>query len=239
MPQAFLIIDHWVRRISRNLTVIFFPGLAALFMLDFNANIFRGEFGLAELTNFNTVVVYYVEKLDIAGQQTLLYSAVMGLLVYVVGYFLYSSSKFFAGPNRFQRLFQVGECEEAPRLALPAHALAYLHIKAEGLVPGSSEETCQVLVDAAMLPSRLPGLERRSALYRSMGYLFSLMAVLDLGLFLVSFDFNDIVIKSSLLICNLTFAFLFFKGQQENVQTWKEQLSAETLVAVARLQRPS
>ena len=239
MPHAFLIIDHWVRRIVGSLSVIFFPGLAALFLIDLNANIFRGEFGLSDLTNFNTVVVYYVEKLDIAGQQTLLYAAVMGLLVYLTGYFLYSSSKFFAGPQRFRRLFQVGDCDETPHLELPPSALAYLQAKPGDLLPGSGEETCQALVDAACLPSRLPSLERRTALYRSMGYLFSLMVLMDLGLFLVSFDFGDIIIKCSLVICNLTLAFLFFKGQQESAQTWKEQLSGETLVAIARLQRQS
>lgn len=237
MPHAFLIIDHWVRRISRNLTVIFFPGLAGLFLIDFNANIFRGEFGLSDLANFNTVVVYYVDKLDIAGQQTMLYTAVMGFLVYVMGYFLYSSSKFFTGPQRFRRLFQVGDIEETPQLELPPSALAYLKAQPGDLVPGAGEEACQALVDASCLPSRLPGMERRTSLYRSMGYLFSLMVLLDLGLFLVSFDFADIVVKCSLIICNLTLAFLFFKGQQESARTWKEQLSAETLVAVAKLSR--
>ncbi len=237
MPTAFLIIDHWLRRICFTISVILLPGIAGLFFVDLNTNVFRGEFGMTDFVNFNALVVYYVEKLDLAGQQAILYSVVMTLMVYVIGYFLHSSSKFFAGPRRFRSWFQVSDTDSAPDLEIPPSAQAFLQMKEGDIVAGAGEDACQALVCSAGINSQLPSLERRIGFYRAMGYLFSLMVLLDLCLFLISFDFLDITIKASMVIANLTFAFLFFKGQEESAKKWKEVLSAETLVAVAKLRK--
>jgi len=237
MPSAFQIIDHWLRRVCLSISIILLPGIAGLFFIDLNINVFRGEFGMTDFVNFNALVLYYVEKLDLVGQQAMLYGVVMTLLVYAFGYFLHSSSKFFAGPRRFRSWFQVGETDNAPELEMPPSATAYLQIKEGDVIAGAGEETCQTLVVSSGITSQLPTLERRVGFYRAMGYLFSLMVLLDLALFLVSFDFLDITIKVSMIIANLTFAFLFFKGQEESANKWKEVLSAETLVAVAKLRK--
>ncbi len=237
MPTAFQIIDHWFRRLCLSISIIILPGIAGVFFVDLNTNVFRGEFGMSDFANFNSLVAYYVERLDLSGQQALLYGVVMTLLVYAFGYFLHSSSKFFAGPRRFRSWFQVGETDNAPELELPPSAAAYLQMKEGDLINGAGEDTCQALVTASGINSQLPSLERRVGFYRAMGYLFSLMVLLDLCLFLVSFDFLDITIKASIVIANLTFAFLFFKGQEESANKWKEVLSAETIVAVAKLRK--
>jgi hypothetical protein len=237
MPSAFQIIDQWFRRLCNGLSLIFLPGIAGLFFVDLNTNVFRGEFGMTDFVNFNALVVYYVEKLNLADQQTMLYTTVMALMVYAFGYFLYSSSKFFAGPRRFRSWFKVSDTESEPHLELPPSALAFLQMKDGDLVTGAGEDACRTLVSTSGIASALPSLERRIGFYRSMGYLFSLMVLLDLCLFLVSFDFLDITIKGSIVMANLTFAFLFFKGQEECGHKWKETLSAETLVAVALLRK--
>ncbi len=237
MPTAFQIIDQWFRRLCNSLSLIFLPGIAGLFFIDLNTNVFRGEFGITDFVNFNALVVYYVEKLDLADQQTMLYTVVMALLVYAFGYFLHSSSKFFAGPRRFRSWFKVTDTDSAPHLELPPSALTFLQMKEGDLVAGAGEDACRTLVTSSGISSSLPSLERRIGFYRAMGYLFSLMVLLDLCLFLVSFDFLDIIIKASIVIANLTFAFLFFKGQEECGNKWKETLSAETLVAVALLRK--
>jgi hypothetical protein len=237
MPTAFQIIDQWFRRLCNSLSLVFLPGIAGLFFIDLNTNLFRGEFGITDFVNFNALVVYYVEKLDLSQQQTILYTVVMALLVYAFGYFLHSSSKFFAGPRRFRSWFKVADTESTPHLELPPSALIFLQVKEGDLIPGAGEDACRTLVISSGITSSLPSLERRIGFYRAMGYLFSLMVLLDLCLFLVSFDFLDIIIKASIVIANLTFAFLFFKGQEECGNKWKETLSAETLVAVALLRK--
>lgn len=237
MPTAFQIIDQWCRRLGNSISLVFLPGIAGLFFIDLNTNVFRGEFGMTDFVNFNALVVYYVEKLDLAGQQTILYIVVMALLVYIFGYFLHSSSKFFAGPRRFRSWFKVEDADNAPHLELPPSALTFLQLKEGDLVSGAGEDACRTLVTSSGISSALPSLERRIGFYRAMGYLFSLMVLLDLCLFLVSFDFLDITIKGSIVIANLTFAFLFFKGQEECGNKWKVTLSAETLVALALLRK--
>lgn len=237
MPTAFQIIDQWFRRLSSTLSLVLLPGIAGLFFVDLNTNVFRGEFGMTDFVNFNALVVYYVEKLDLAGQQAMLYSVVMILLVYIFGYFLHSSSKFFAGPRRFRSMFKVSDTDGVHHLEMPPSAISYLQLKEGDLVTGAGAEACQALVNSSGIASQLPSLDRRIGFYRAMGYLFSLMVLLDLCLFLVSFDFLDITIKASMVIANLTFAFLFFKGQEECANKWREALSAETLVAVSLLKK--
>jgi hypothetical protein len=239
MPSAFQFLDNWISRLFLTFSAIIFPGIAGIFLIDLNASIFQGEFGLTEITNFNTIVIYYVERLDLVGQQQMLYTVIMGLLVYILGYFLHSSSKFFASPKRFRQLFQVTAEDNAPHLEVPPSAQALLQVREGDLIAGAGVEVCQALVSSAGLLSRLPSLERKLSLYRSMGYLFSLMVIFDLAVFVVAFDFRDIIVKASVIIGNLTFAFLFFKGQEEVAHRWKETLAAETVVAAAHIRRKS
>ncbi|MBY0516374.1 MAG: hypothetical protein K2P81_05670 [Bacteriovoracaceae bacterium] len=229
------LLQSWVSSALISLGTIIFPGICALFLIDLNFNVFRGEFSFEDMINFNKMVEYYVAKLDVAGQETFLYIAVMAMIVYLLGYFLNSSSKFFTGTHKFHRLFQVGEYIESPTMTLPVTAKNFLNLQDDDLISGAEEELCQSLIASSDIPSKLGSFERRSGLYRCLGYLFCFMVLLDIGLFVVAFDFEDIVLKMCVTVFNIAFAFLFFKGHQENVSHWKEQLNAETLIAVKKL----
>lgn len=228
-------VDRWVRRACQELCQIIIPGIAALLLMDMNVNLFRGEFTMEDMANINTVILYYVDKLDLTGQQQVPYGLVFIFFVYFLGYFLHSSSKYFIGPQKFRGFLSVKGVEDIPHIPLPPSAENFLNAKPGDLQALTGEEVCQTLIETAGIPSRLATLENRSAMYRSFGYLFTLMMLLDLGLFAVAFDFDDVILKISVLIINVVFAFLFFKGQEESTQEWKEQLSAETLIAVNRM----
>ncbi len=229
--------DRWLKRLGQDFALYILPGLAALILLDLNFGLFRGEFSLEDVANFNTMILYYVDKLDLTGQQQMLYAIVTFFVVYFLGYFLHSSSKYFVGPRRFRLFLSVKEAEDELRLPLPAAAMSWLGGPAAGLPDNAGTETCRAIVDASGLPSHLQTLETRCGMYRNLGYLFSLMVLVDIGLFLVAFDFSDMLIKACTVILNLVMAFLFFKGQEESGKAWKELLIAETLVALQRLKK--
>lgn len=229
--------DMWLRRIIREMLLIFIPGLMALILIDVNFGIFRGEFSLTDLVNFNTLVVYYVDKLDLMGEQHIPYAAVFLMIIYILGYFLHSSSKYFVGPKRFRIFLNVKDAEDELHMPVPPAAAAFLNAK-DGNVPADAgAEVCQALIDTSGIPSQVSSYENRSGFYRSMGYLFSLLALLNICLFLVAFDFDATLLKVCIAIFNVVFAFLFFKGQEETSHRWKEQLSAETLVAIKQLSK--
>jgi hypothetical protein len=235
MRSSTRLAMDWLTGLTHNVGTIVVPGVCALFLFDLNFNIFRGEFSLEDITNFNTVVMYYVEKLDISGQQSTLYAVVMAILVYLTGFFLHASSKFFTGPHRFHSLFQVGEFINEPSLEMPGAAKNLLNLGPEAPTDGTS--ICMSIVEASSIPSKLPALERQCGFYRSMGYLFCLLLLVDIGLFVVAFDFTDLVLKICLVVMNIVFAFLFFKGQSDVIKHWKAQLQAETLVAIHQMKK--
>lgn len=221
-----------LRRIMKDLFLILIPGVAALIMLDINLGIFRGEFSIEDLVNFNTMIVYYVDKLDLTGSQQIPYGLVMFFVVYFVGYFLHSSSKYFVGPKRFRVFLSVKDAEDEISMVVPPTVKDYLQVQDGDLPVNAGAEACQALIDASGIPSQVSSFENRSGLYRSLGYMFCLMALIDLSMFLIEFDYSGVVIKLSVFLLNLVFSFLFFKGQEESSMRWKEQMSAEALVAV-------
>ena len=235
MSSFSLTFSTWMRRIIKEIVLIMIPGLAALLMLDINFSVFRGEFSIDDLVNFNTMVIYYVDKLDLTGQQQIPYNVVMFFVIYFLGYFLHSSSKYFVGPKRFRVFLSVKEAEDEITMSLPPSAKSFLKVQEGDLPEGAGAETCLALIDASGIPTQVSSFENRAGFYRSLGYLFFLLILIDLGLFVVAFDYSSIIMKISMFLMNIVFAFLFFKGQEETSVRWKEQLSAETLVAVNRL----
>jgi len=231
------LLDHWLRRIMRELYLVLIPGIAGLILLDINFGIFQGEFGIEDLTNINTVVLYYADKLDVTGHQQFPYIIVMLMMVYFLGYFLSSSSKYFVGPKRFRVLMSVKEAQDELHMPLPPSAAQFLSVKAGDLPDNAGAEACQALIDASGIPSTSGAFENRSGLYRALGYLFFLLALFDLALFMIEFDFTSMIMKFSICILNIVFSFLFFKGQEENSLRWKEQMSAEALVAIKQLSK--
>lgn len=235
MSSFSLIFSTWMRRVIKEIVLIMIPGLAALLMLDINFSVFRGEFSIDDLVNFNTLVIYYVDKLDLTGQQQVPYSVVMFFVVYFLGYFLHSSSKYFVGPKRFRIFLSVKEAEDEITMSIPPSAKNFLKAQEGDIPDGAGAETCMALIDASGIPSQVSSFENRAGFYRSIGYLFFLLILIDLGLFIVAFDYSSIIMKLSMFLMNIVFSFLFFKGQEETSVRWKEQMSAETLVAVNRL----
>ena len=230
-------ISMWVHRIVREFFLIILPGLAGLLLMDINFGVFRGEFTIQDVVNFNTMVVYYVDKLDLTGHQQIPYGLVMFFVVYFLGYFLHSSSKYFVGPKRFRVFLKVKDTEDEITLPLLPTVKNFLNVQ-EGDIPhNAGAEACQALIDASGIPSLLSSYENRSGLYRSLGYLFFLMALMNIALFLVEFDYSSTIMKFSIFLLNIVFAFLFFKGQEESSLRWKEQMCAEALVAVNRLKK--
>jgi len=226
-----------VHRILREFFLIILPGIAGLMLIDINFGIFRGEFTIEDVVNFNTMVVYYVDKLDLTGHQQIPYGFVMMLVVYFLGYFLHSSSKYFVGPKRFRVFMSVKNTEDEITMPLSPTVREFLNVKEGDLPLNAGAEACQALIDASGIPSQVSSYENRSGLYRALGYLFFLMGLMDIAMFLVEFDFNSSIMKVSILLMNIVFSFLFFKGQEETSMRWKEQMCAEALVAVNRLKR--
>lgn len=229
------LISTATRRLSKESFLILLPGVAGLLLIDVNFGIFRGEFTIEDVVNFNTMVVYYVDKLDLTDTQQIPYGLVMFFVVYFLGYFLHASSKYFVGPKRFRLFLKVKDTEDEITLPLTPTVKEFLQLKEGDLPHNAGAEACLALIDAAGIPSQVSHYENRSGLYRSLGYLFFLLALMDVALFLVAFDYSQMMMKFSICLINIVFAFLFFKGQEETSMRWKEQICAEALVAVNRL----
>lgn len=228
-------LDRWLRRFSSEVVKIFIPGAAALLLFDMNFGIFQGEFTLEEATSINGVLGYYADRLEAGSASHLTHYLAMGFVVYFLGYFLYSSSKYFIGPQKMRMFLRAGENPGTLNMEVPTAVRSFLSLKDNEYTRG--REICQALIEASGLNGELHSLENRTSMFRSFGYLFSLMALLDVALFMISFDFSSLTMKLCVVILNLVFAFLFFKGQEEASARWKEQLSSEALVAANRLTR--
>jgi hypothetical protein len=199
-----------------------------------NFGLFQGEFTSADVTNVNTVLVYYADKLEMTGTHQTPYYVALFFLVYLLGYFLNASSKYFMGPQRWRVFLRAGEADDTLSMSIPPSVAAKIAAAPGDLIASGGRELCQALVESEGLAGELHSLETRAGFYRSMGYLFCLMSVVNLSLFAVAFDFSNLILKMSIVILNLVFAFLFFKGQAETSTRWKEQLAAEALIAVMR-----
>ncbi len=228
------LLDRWTRRFCSEFFQIFLPGLAGLILFDVNFGLFQGEFTVSDMTNVNTLLVYYADKLDMTGTQKIPYYIALFFMVYLLGYFLNASSKYFMGPRRWRMFLRAGEADDNLSMSIPPSVAAKIGAVPGDLAASGGREICQALVESEGLAGELHSLETRAGLYRSLGYLFCLMAVVNVSLFAIAFDFSNLVLKMCIVILNLVFAFLFFKGQEEASNRWKEQLAAEALVAVMR-----
>jgi hypothetical protein len=229
------VLDRWLRRVTSEIVKIFIPGAAALLIFDMNFGIFQGEFTLEQATSINGVLGYYADRLEAGSPSQLTYILTMGFMTYFLGYFLYSSSKYFSGPQKMRVFLRAGEHPVTLDMEVPAAVRSFLNLKPEEFSRG--REICLSVVEASGLNGELHALENRTSMFRSFGYLFSLMALVDIALFLISFDFSSLTMKLCMVILNLVFAFLFFKGQEECSARWRDQLASEAIVAANRLGR--